>query len=588
MIGFTAKKLNLPVVFVAVSVFVLQSCVQPPVERRQEPVPETPVTAPAVDEPAAAVPVQPAGEQLTAPLMYGVLLGEIAGQRGRLDVSGASYLRAAEQSNDPRIAERALKILVYAKQPQLALEASRRWVELALDNLEARQTLAVLELRHKNSAEALAQFEYLLQHGEDDDPYASLLALLAREPDTAEALGIMQELAALRPQDPDAHFAYARLAVHAESWTLAEQEVARTLELKPDWPEALILQAQINFKQGRSEQARNDLAAAVARNPDNTELRTAYARLLVDMDAYAAARAEYRRLLKVAPNDGQIVYSLALLSLESGELKESQALFRKLVKLDYHAEQSYYYLGAITEEQGEPQRALEWYGKVDPDAEHWVEVQIRIARLEALGGDVKAGRERLRKVRLAHPAETQRLFLVEGEILSEIDWDEEAYTLYSDYLELQPDDTEVLYARALVAERLNRLQQSENDFLRILAIEPDDARSLNALGYTLADRTDRYDEALGYIEKALAQTPDDPAVNDSMGWVLYRLGRYAEARKFLQRAYDMTPDGEIAAHLGEAMWAMGDQKAARALWSKARKRSPGDPVLEETVRRYLR
>ena len=179
------------------------------------------------------------------------------------------------------------------------------------------------------------------------------------------------------------------------------------------------------------------------------------------------------------------------------------------------------------------------------------------------------------------------MFLVEGEILSQVDLSVEAYKLYSDYLASQPDDTEILYARALVAESLDRLDEAETDFRHILEIDPDNTRSLNALGYTLADRTDRYEEALVYVEKAYAQSPDDPAIIDSMGWVLYRLGRLQESRDYLQRAYDMTQDSEIAAHLGEVMWAMGDRDAARALWQSARKANPGDPMLEDTVRRYL-
>jgi tetratricopeptide (TPR) repeat protein len=179
------------------------------------------------------------------------------------------------------------------------------------------------------------------------------------------------------------------------------------------------------------------------------------------------------------------------------------------------------------------------------------------------------------------------MFLVEGEILSQIDLNEEAYTLYSQYLENQPDDIEILYARALIAERLDRVDQAERDFLKVLAIDPENTRALNALGYTLADRTDRYQEALVYVQQALAQTPDDPAVIDSMGWVMYRLGRLSEARDYLQKAYDMTKDSEIAAHLGEVLWVMGEQAQAKALWESARKATPDDAVLKETVRRYL-
>jgi tetratricopeptide (TPR) repeat protein len=602
MIGFKYKNSFLRFIGLAMTSVWLAACVQPPVKQttpaeappqpvEQAPKPAEQAPKPVVSDHAVAKPAAPAagGDALTAPLLYDVLLGEIAGQRGLLDISGASYLEAARLTDDPRIAERALKISVYAKQPKLALEAARRWVKLAPDDMEARQSLAVLALRTQDQEEALQQFQYIVEHSDKDsaDPYQSMLALLAREPDKQRALDVMRKMVAMRPGDADAHFAYARLAMHAEDWTLGEQEVARTLALRPDWNQALILQAQINLKQGHGDIAREELEAALRRNPRDADLRLAYARLLVDLDDFEAARSEYKTLMKAQPDDGQVVYSLALLSLEAGQLKEAHKLFEKLIELDYQTQQAYYYLGAIAEEQKDTKRAMQWYGKIE-EGDHWIEVQIRMARLEAQSGDVAAARERLRKVRLAHPGESQRMFLVEGEILSQVDRNEDAYKLYSQYLENQPDDTEILYARALIAERLNRIDQAEQDFLQVLAIEPDNTRALNALGYTLADRTDRYQEALGYVQQALAQTPDDPAVIDSMGWVMYRLGRLQEARDYLQKAYDMTKDTEIAAHLGEVMWVMGDRDKAKALWETARKATPDDPVLEETLRRYLR
>jgi len=567
----------------------LSACSQPQVKpESQEPVATVSPARPLPDESGQRPAPEAGQEELTAPLLYGVLLGEIAGQRGRMDVSGAAYLQAAKLSSDPRIAERALKISIYAKQPGLAYQAAKRWVELAPDNTEARQTLAVLALRLDQQQEALDQFEYLLQNDERGNgaPYQSMLTLLTREPDKKHALKIITQLVTLRPQDPQAHFAYARLAVHAEDWPLAEQQVERCLELKPGWAEALILQAQVSLKQDRGSTARAQLETALQREPDNVELQQAYARLLVDLEDFEGARAQYRSLLKRQPDNGQVVYSLALLALEAGDLKEARTRFKKLVALDFQTQQAYYYLGAVAEEQNKPERALQWYNKVDSESDHWIEVQIRVARLEAQAGDVKAARDRLRKLRLAQPGQAQRLFLVEGEILSEIEWYEEAYKLYSDYLETRPDDLEILYARSLVAENLDRVDQAERDLRAVLKVEPDNTRALNALGYTLADRTDRYDEALVYVQKAFDQTPEDPAVIDSMGWVLYRLGRLQEARDHLQKAYDITGDSEIAAHLGEVIWAMGDKDMARALWDKARKEEPGDPVLEETVRRF--
>ncbi len=589
MIVFRCKSVNLRHAWVLFAGLLLSACSQPQVKpESREPVAIASPAQPLSDESSQRPAPETGQEELTAALLYGVLLGEIAGQRGRLDVSGAAYLQAAKQSNDPRIAERALKISIYAKQPGLAYQAAKRWVELAPDNVEARQTLAVLALRLNRQQEALDQFEYLLQKDEHGNgaPYQSMLALLLREPDRERALKIMAQLVALRPQDPQAHFAYARLAVHAEDWPLAEQHITRCLELKPGWAEALILQAQISLKQGRGSTARARLEAALQHEPDNVELQQAYARLLVDLEDFEGARAQYRSLLKRQPDNGQVVYSLALLALEAGDLKEARTRFKKLVALDFQTQQAYYYLGAVAEEQNKPERALQWYNKVDSESDHWIEVQIRVARLEAQAGDVKAARDRLRTLRLAQPGQAQRLFLVEGEILSEIERHVEAYKLYSDYLETRPDDLEILYARSLVAENLDRVDQAEKDLRAVLKVEPDNTRALNALGYTLADRTDRYDEALVYVQKAFDQTPEDPAVIDSMGWALYRLGRLQEARDHLQKAYDMTGDSEIAAHLGEVMWAMGDKDIARALWDKARKEAPGDSILEETVRRF--
>lgn len=550
--------------------------------------------APAETEPAhVEVQVQalPGGtqEQLSGPLLYDILLGEIAGQRGQLDISVERYIEAARYSQDPQVAERAMKIAVYAKRQELALEAARRWVELAPDNSEARQSLAALALRGGKDDEALAQIDYLLRHSDapPDQAYQALLGLLIREPDKQRTLALMERVVAQRPDDADAHFAYARLASHGAQWELAAREVDTTLTLRPDWVPALILRAQVELKRGDSKQARAQMQAALKRRPENVDLRMAYARLLVDLDDLKGARVEYQRLIKQQPDNGQVVYSLALLSLEGGKLDAAERHFRRLLKLGYQVQQAYYYLGAIAEERHDPAGAMKWYQKVDK-GEHWLEVQIRMAKLEADTGNVKAARERLRSLRAAQPAQAQRLLLVEGQILSGIEWYEEAYTLYSRFLDSHPDNVDVLYARALVAERLDRLDVAEQDLRRILANNPSNARALNALGYTLADRTDRYREALQYIEQAYRQTPDDPAVIDSMGWVHFRLGNLEKAREYLQKAYDMTQDAEIAAHLGEVIWVMGEHRQARALWDKARKKTPGNAVLEDTVRRLAK
>ncbi|MEE9421752.1 MAG: tetratricopeptide repeat protein [Gammaproteobacteria bacterium] len=555
----------------------------------QSPVPEETAATTEPDTGSVEVAQLPSAgkEDLTPSLLYGILLGEIAGQRGRMEVSAPSYLEAAQHSEDPRVAERALKISIFGKQQAPALEAARRWVELAPDNKEARQAYAALALRSGQDEEAQTQLNQIIQQsdGTADQAYQSLLGLLAREPDKERALAAMERIVSERPDDADAHFAYARLASHSENWVLSLTEVEKALVIRPDWTPAIILRAQIAVKQDKGDLAREQITGALQKSPDDLKLRQAYARLLVDLEDLDGAREQYKKLIKLQPANGQVVYSLALLSLEDGELKEAKTNFLRLLELEYQTAQAHYYLGAIAEEHKDFEKALDWYSKIDK-GDHWLEVQIRIARIDAKTDKLDQARARLKNLRFTKPAQAQRLLLVEGDLLSQQKMLEEAYSLYGQYLEAHPEDYDVLYARSLVAEKLDLLDVAEQDLKKIIQVEPDNARAMNALGYTLADRTTRYQEALQFIEQAIKLTPDDPAVMDSMGWVQFKLGELQKAREYLQKAYDQTTDAEIAAHLGEVLWSMGDQAGARKLWAAGKKKDSENPVLLKTLERF--
>ncbi len=551
-------------------------------------------------QPAEAAPQPPAGqlesitpqprvslpdEQLTANELYRILLGEIAGQRGRMDVAVPAYLEAAKKSKDPRIAERAVKIAVYGQAPEQAYEAANRWVELAPEDLEAHQAVAALALRKGDESAALQELNYLIDKSpQPREGYQAVLGLLAREADQERARAVMEKIVGQRDTDGDAHYTYAQLALHEQNWELALREARRTLALEPGRSDAVILQAQAQLKLGNAEEAHKGITEALDADPDDVELRKAYARLLVDQGDLDGARKQYEWLIKRQPDDGPIVYSLALLTLEANRLKDAERYFNRLLELEYQVQPAYYYLGAIAEENKDYDKAVEWYDKVEP-GDHWLEVQIRLAKIEADTGNLPAARARLKNLRLTDPAHAERLILIEGDLLVSVHHEADAYALYTEFLAAHSDNLEVLYARSLVAESLDKLDVAEQDLRLILRKEPDNARALNALGYTLADRTTRYQEALGYIEKAYAQTPDDAAVIDSMGWVQYRLGNLDKAREYLQKAHEANDDAEIAAHLGEVLWMSGDRAGARAVWKKARKSEPDDATLLETIKR---
>jgi tetratricopeptide (TPR) repeat protein len=305
----------------------------------------------------------------------------------------------------------------------------------------------------------------------------------------------------------------------------------------------------------------------------------------VELGQVDAAREQFQTLARQEPDNPDIFFPLALLALEAEQFKDAERYLQRLLELDSHHQEAWYYLGQLAETRAEHEQALDWYSRVEPDAQHWLEVQLRMARLEGRLGRLAEARARLQDLRARDPGTALRLFLEEGAILTEAGQHAEALALYTRVLQVHPDNDDLLYARALAAERLDRLDIAEADLLSILERNPEDARTLNALGYTLADRTDRYQEALGYIERAVALEPDDPAMIDSLGWVHFRLGNLELARQHLRRAYALERDGEIAAHLGEVLWVLGEHEAARRVWEEARALDPDNPVLRSTLER---
>lgn len=583
--------MNLPVRIVLLSALLaLTGCAalqrpQPPTAPAAQPAAPAPKAVPSQPVPA---PPATGGETLEDNLLFDILLGEIAGQREQLEVSVLHYLRAAEVSDDPRVAERALRIALFAKQEDAALTAARRWVELDPESVDARQSLAVLALHARIPEEAYDQFEFLLgKSGDDTQVYQGITSLLARSEDSELALALMDRLVQQHPQSAQAHLAYSRLALHAENTDLALSEVEQALALQPRLVEGLIQRAGVRAKAGDSELAKRELASAIAAQPDNVELRMAQARLLLDMQDLPGAAEQFNAVVKLQPDNADAWYSLGLLALEQQQYKPAERYFRKLLDLGKREQEARYYLGRTRELREDFAGALEWYSQVT-EGDYWLEAQTRVASMRAKTGDLDGARRLLTDLRTREPSLAVRLYLVEGDILSQAGKLREALDLYNRVLIEQPNNHDLLYARALVAERLDDLKLAEADLRRIVTEDPNNYHAWNALGYTLADRTDRLKEALEYIEKAQALAPDEAAIIDSLGWVHYKLGNLALAERHLRRAYEMSKgDAEVAAHLGEVLWEQGKRKEARALWEKARRSNPDNLPLQKALDKYL-
>ena len=542
---------------------------------------------PAVAESNEELEAQLPEVELSPELLYQLLLAEFAGQRGALRLSADVYLKTAQETRDPRLAQRATRIAIYARDTATALSAAQLWVELSPDDLDAHQSVAALLIRSNRANEAIPHLEKLLALAPSDHSHGYLLAanLLSQEQDKAQALAVMEQLISDHRDDPEALYALAHLANQLEQNDKAEQILNTLLSEHPEQTQALLLQARVLHSLGKGEAALASLHQALEQSPDNDQLRLTYARMLVDARHLAQAREEFRTLNRRLPNNSDVIYALGLLALEAGDTDDASRYFTKLINHSEREEEARFALGQIAEARKQPIEAIEWYQSV-PQGERYMEAQLQAARLIAREKGLEEARRYLQGLPLSTPEEQVQRYLAEGELLSGEERYEEAMELYDEALVLFIDNNQLLYARALTAEKIDRIDILEQDLKRILSKDPDNAQALNALGYTLTDRTKRHQEALGYIERAYQQRPEDPAILDSMGWVFYHLGRLDEAEKYLKQAAAKLEDGEIAAHLGEVLWVNGHKEEAKKVWNDALKFAPDHKVLQQTIERF--
>ncbi|HXH04607.1 MAG TPA: tetratricopeptide repeat protein [Candidatus Competibacteraceae bacterium] len=531
----------------------------------------------------------PRPPSLEREILYRVLLAELAGKRGRMQEAMQNYLAAAHASTDPRLAERALGVALYLKDEQAALDMARRWQSLEPQAEGARRALAVLLLRVGEVDGALAQLDQLRQNNRNNgqDGFGMVAAALSQIEDKELVLHVLEIMRSRRPDDIQAHYYHALTALGLNRPQLALDSLAQVLQRAPEWSAAHLLKAQVLLDMGRRDEALADLEQALARYPEQAELRMGYARLLVSARRLDEAEAQFRRLVEAEPSNGEALYALGLLNAETRRYEQARGYFLRALELkpEQQAADLYIELGKLDEAQGRFAEARGWYERV-PEGERYLGAQLLIGGLLAKGGDLAGMTAQLATLRQRYPRERASLYIAEAEILRDVKQYQRAFTVLDEALQQFPDDPQLRYSRALAAERIDRLDVLEQDLRALIESNPENGQALNALGYTLADRTDRYQEALGYLERAIALLPEDAAVLDSMGWVKYRLGDYPAALEYLRKAYARSQDGEITAHLCEVLWHSGSRDEALELWRQAIGRMPEDEHLREVQQRF--
>jgi tetratricopeptide (TPR) repeat protein len=555
---------------------------------------QQPAKEPAAAEPALqaqAKPAPPAAPlptvELTEQLLLKMMVAEVALQRGQPQVAVAAYLELARETRDPRIAQRATEIAWNARFVSAALEAAGIWLQADPESTQARQVVATLLVSQSQLADALPHLERWLAADKDHvgQSFLQLNTLLARHADKQAVLKVVQTLAQQYPAVPEARLSVAQAAWNADDKDLSLAEARAALKLRPDWEIAALFVAQV--LQARSnEEAVRYLGEFVAHHPQARDARLNYARLLVNERKYAEARQQFETLVRDFPQNADVGMAVALLAMQANDYDAADAQLQRVLELNYKdPDAARFYLGQVNEERKRYDEALKWYSSVAAGGQY-ISAQSRYAAVLAKQGKLPEARKHLQEAPAESNQERVQLTQAEAQLLRDASEYQAAYDLLGQALAKLPNYPDLLYDHAMAAEKVNRIDVMEGNLRKLIEIRPDHAHAYNALGYTLADRNQRVEEAHRLIETALKLAPDDPFILDSMGWVLYRMGRNKEGLTYLQRAFKMRPDPEIAAHVGELLWASGQQNEALKIWREALKEHPTNELLQSTIERF--
>jgi tetratricopeptide (TPR) repeat protein len=527
------------------------------------------------------------GVELSEELLYRMMLAEVALQRGQPHIAVQTYLELARETRDPRIAQRATEVAWNARFTSAALEAAGIWLQVDPGSAQARQVIAALLVNQARIADAQPHLEKWIATGRDSigQSFLQLSTLLARHKDKPEVLKLMQALAQPYADVPEARLAVAQAAWNAENEQVSLEEARAALKLRPDWEVAALFVAQV-LQRRSNEEALRYLEGYLRDQPKARDARLSYARLLVTTKNYPEARRQFELLVAEYPQNADVGMAVALLAMQANDFDAAETQLTRVLELNYKdPDLARFYLGQLNEERKRFDEALKWYSTVT-QGEQFIPAHARYAGILARQGKLPEARRHLQEASARDPQQRVQLTQAEAQLLRDANAYQEAFDVLGQALAKMPDYPDLLYDHAMAAEKVNRIDILEANLKQLIKLRPDHAHAYNALGYTFADRNQRIEEAYRLIETALKLAPDDPFIQDSMGWVLYRMGRNKEGLDYLQRAFKQRPDPEIAAHLGEVLWALDQRDAAKKIWGESLKAHPNNELLQGTVKRF--
>ena len=547
--------------------------------------PEQPTTAEVVEaaatEPEAEdVPSRP----FPTDSFHDLLVAEFAVRRNRYDLALGNYLQQAHQTRDPGVTARATRLAQFLRADKATLDAAQLWVELEPENLEAQYTTANILAKNKRPMAALEHMTVVLQNGGKANFTAIVASTLELPVEKRQAVeDVINTLISSHPDNNQLLISKALLLQQRNEVEEALALTRQVLDSDDNDLHAVVVEARLLQQLDRHEEAFVRLEKVIERNPNNRRLRLQYARILMAKDI-TKAKEQFEILLTRSPKDPDLLLSLGLISKETNQLVDAQNYFQRLLNTGARSTEAHYYLGQLSERQGQWQEAIEHYKQIPPGTDFLTALN-RITGLYIKHGLVDTARSYIQDLRQQHPDYAIRLYLLESELLTSTGGEDLALALLNEAMLAHPNQANLLYARSVVHEKNNALDLMEQDLLKILEQDSDNAIALNTLGYVLANRTERIEEAYQLIARAIAAKPNDPAILDSLGWVEYKRGNLQKALQLLTKAYKAFPDHEVAAHLGEVHWQLGNQEKALEVWKEGLKRTPKSPIILEAVQR---
>ena len=532
---------------------------------------------------------------LTSEIMFGVLASEIALQRGEPQPAFQTYISLARETRDPRMAQRAAEIALGAQSPVDALTAARLWHQYAPDSRRAQQLDATLLVLNGNLGEAQPLLATELATVPAEDRGAAILRLqllISRGPDRIGGLHLLEALLKDDLKRPETQLALARQQLVAGDRTAARKSLEAALRAKPDFEPAALLLGQ--FGSDERKEAILSLQNFVAKNPDSRNARVVLSQLYLADNQLDAAEREFKAMRAQDPSDLAPLLALALIDIDQKRYDDAKKYLRQYAQAaekrtsdpNADAGQAYLYLAQISLEQKDDAGALKWLDKVGASSPQHTLAQVTRAQVLAEQGKLDDARRLLASLEASDSSDEALIARTDASILIAAKRYDEAEQRLAEASRRFPNAPDLLYDYSMAAERNHHFVLMESLLRRLMTLQPDNPEAYNALGYSLADRNERLDEADKLIEKASALAPNDAYIMDSLGWVKYRLGDKQEAATLLKRAFSLQPNAEIGAHLGEVLWSLGQQDEAKATWREARKLEPDNDTLLQTLKRF--